>query len=98
MNNGVRATNVPFTCAGRRSFAIRSFKEALNNCGRVFAFDATPEAPALQVADKGFVAPPADADNYLDVLLTICREQRVRLLILVLEPELPLQPHPREPS
>ena len=90
MNNGARATNVLFTCAGRRTFAIRAFQQALNNCGRVLACDASPDAPALQVADKGFVVPPADADNYLDVLLTICREQRVRLLIPAVEPELPL--------
>ena len=90
MNNGARATNVLFTCAGRRIFAVRAFQQALNNCGRVFACDASPDAPALQVADKGFVVPLADADNYLDVLLTICREQRVRLLIPAVEPELPL--------
>ena len=91
MNNGARAAmNVLFTCAGRRSFAIRAFKQALNNCGRVFACDASSEAPALQIADKSFVVPSADADNYLDVLLTICREQRVRLLIPAVEPELPL--------
>jgi carbamoylphosphate synthase large subunit len=90
MNNGARVTNVLFTCAGRRTFAIRAFQQALNNCGRVFACDASPDAPALQIADKGFVVPPADADNYLDMLLTICREQRVRLLIPAVEPELPL--------
>jgi carbamoyl-phosphate synthase large subunit len=89
-NNGARATNVLLTCAGRRCFAIRSFKQALNNCGRVLACDATPEAPALQTADKAFVVPSVDADNYVDVLLTICRDQRVRLLIPALEPELPL--------
>jgi carbamoyl-phosphate synthase large subunit len=90
MNNGARVMNVLFTCAGRRTFAIRAFQQALNNCGRVFACDASPDAPALQIADKGFVVPPADADNYLDMLLTICREQRVRLLIPAVEPELPL--------
>ena len=90
MNNGTRAMNVLLTCAGRRSFAIRAFKQALNNCGQVFACDATPDAPALQIADNDFVVPSVDADNYLDVLLTICREQRVRLLIPALEPELPL--------
>jgi carbamoyl-phosphate synthase large subunit len=90
MSNGVRVTNVLFTCAGRRTFIIRAFQQALNNCGRVFGCDASPDAPALQIADKAFVVPPADADNYIDVLLTICREQRVRLLIPAVEPELPL--------
>ena len=90
MNNGVRGTNVLFTCAGRRTFTIRAFQQALNNCGRVFACDATREAPALQIADKGFVVPSVYAENYIDVLLTICRDQHVRLLIPALEPELPL--------
>jgi carbamoyl-phosphate synthase large subunit len=89
-SNGARATNVLLTCAGRRSFVIRAFKQALNNCGRVLACDATAEAPALQIADKGFVVPSVEADNYVDALLTICRDQRVRLLIPALEPELPL--------
>src|SRR4030095_11087846 len=89
-NNGTRATNVLLTCAGRRGFAIRSFKQALNNCSRVFACDASPDAPALQMADKSFVVPDVDADGYLDALLAICREQQVRLLIPALEPELPL--------
>jgi carbamoyl-phosphate synthase large subunit len=88
--NGARAMNVLLTCAGRRCFAIRAFKQALNNRGRVLACDATWEAPALQMADKGFVVPSVEADNYVDVLLTICRDQRVRLLIPALEPELPL--------
>jgi carbamoyl-phosphate synthase large subunit len=82
--------NVLFTCAGRRSYAIRAFQEVLNNCGRVFACDASLDASALQIAYKGFVVPPADADDYIDVPLTICREQRVCLLIPAVEPELPL--------
>ena len=90
MNNGARATNVLFTCAGRRSFAIRAFKQALNGYDRVLACDASADAPALQIADQGFLVPPADAENYLDALLAICREQRVRLLIPALEPELTL--------
>jgi carbamoyl-phosphate synthase large subunit len=89
-SNGARATNVLLTCAGRRSFMIRAFKQTLNNCGRVLACDASAEAPALQIADKGFVVPSVEADNYVDALLTICRDQRVRLLIPALEPELPL--------
>ncbi len=88
--NGARAMNVLLTCAGRRCFTLRAFKQALNNCGRVLACDATREAPALQIADRGFVVPSVDADNYVDALLTICRDQRVRLLIPALEPELPL--------
>src|SRR4030095_1744296 len=49
-NNGARATNVLLTCAGRRGFAIRSFKQALNNCSRVLACGCRAEAPGLQMA------------------------------------------------
>jgi thioredoxin reductase/biotin carboxylase len=81
--------NVLFTCAGRRSFWINAFKETLNNRGQVFACDSSPEAPALQAADKAFIVPQADAESYIEALLEICREHGVRLLIPALESELP---------
>ena len=81
--------NVLLTCAGRRSFAIKAFQKALKSGGRVFACDSSADAPALQQADRGFVAPAVEAGDYVDALLAICRENRVGLLIPALEPELP---------
>ena len=52
------------------------------------ACDADAAAPALRQADTAFVVPPIDREAYIDVLLGICKQHRIRLLIPVWEPEL----------
>lgn len=81
--------NVLLTCAGRRSYLVRFFKEALRGRGRVIACDCRDNAPALAEADRRFLVPPIDAPGYLDVLLSICRSQQVRLVLAVNDLELP---------
>jgi carbamoyl-phosphate synthase large subunit len=82
--------NVLVTCAGRRGYLIRSFREALGERGAVFAADATPEAPALQAANGSFVVPRVDDPRYVDRLLEICRDRSIDLLIPLNDLELPL--------
>ena len=81
--------NVMLTCAGRRSYAIRAFKETLRG-GQVLACDFSAEAPALQEADRWFIVPRVDQSDYLEALFELCVEHAVRLLIPAMEPELPL--------
>ena len=82
--------NVLLTCAGRRSYEIGAFKEAVHGMGRVFACDADPSAPALRMADESFIVPRIEADGYVDTLIALCRDSQVGLLIPAFEPELPL--------
>ncbi|MDB6171526.1 MAG: hypothetical protein JWL59_837 [Chthoniobacteraceae bacterium] len=82
--------NVILTCAGRRTYAIKAFKDALQGRGKVFACDSNPGAPALQQADGAFIVPDASDHNYIPALLRICRENKIKLLVPALEPELPL--------
>ncbi|HTU18409.1 MAG TPA: ATP-grasp domain-containing protein [Gemmataceae bacterium] len=81
--------NVLLTSAGRRSYLVRFFKEALRGRGQVIACDCSKSAPALAEADCHFLVPPTDAPAYLDVLLSICRSQEVRLVLAVNDLELP---------
>ena len=80
--------NVMLTSAGRRSYSVEIFKEAIGNQSRVFACDSSADAPALQKADKAFVVPRIDHDEYIDTLLRICDDHQIGLLIPSLEPEL----------
>lgn len=82
--------NVLLTCAGRRSYEIGAFKQAVEGLGRVFACDADPSAPALRMADESFIVPRIEADGYVDTLIELCRDNKVGLLIPAFEPELPL--------
>ena len=80
--------NVMLTCAGRRSHSVEFFKQALGDQGRVFACDSSASAPALQKADKAFVVPAVDHEDYIDALLSICDDHQIGLLVPALEPEL----------
>ena len=58
--------------------------------GCVLACDSSPDAPALQEADKAFVVPRVDEQGYVETLLSICAEYQVGLLVPAFEIELPL--------
>ena len=82
--------NVMLTCAGRRCHTISAFKSAMRDGGRVLACDSSPDAPALQEADRAFVVPRVEEDGYIEALLRICAEHQVGLLVPAFEIELPL--------
>ncbi len=82
--------NVLLTCAGRRNYLVKSFREALSGRGMVFAADASAEAPALQQADKSFILPKLNDTAYIDTLLTMCRRHSILLLVSLNDLELPI--------
>jgi carbamoyl-phosphate synthase large subunit len=80
--------NILLTGGGRRNFLVGFFREALGGHGRVIACDANASAPALAEADQKIVVPMMDHPGYFDVLLSICRENQVRLIVPVNDLEL----------
>lgn len=88
--------NVLLTCAGRRNYLIRYFREALHGRGRVVAVDANRQTPALQEADRGFVLPPVQHPDYLNRLLDLCREQEIGLVVPLNDLELPVLAQARQ--
>jgi len=88
--------NVLLTCAGRRNYMVRYFKEALNGRGEVYAADTNADAAALQDADGYFLVPPVSHEDYFDTLKDICRQHQIRLLVSLNDLELPLLARERE--
>lgn len=82
--------NILLTCAGRRNYLVRYFRDALNGRGKVYAADASADAPALQEADGSFLVPKVHDTNYLDRLLCICRDHKIGLLLSLNDLELPI--------
>ena len=82
--------NVMLTCAGRRTYSVEIFKAAVGDRSQVFACDSSAEAPALQKADRAFIVPRVDREDYVDTLLAICEDHQIGLLVPALEPELSL--------
>ena len=82
--------NILFTCAGRRTYLLKYFKENLSEEDKVVAADMQLSAPALQVADVRLQVPAVYDVHYVEILLNICRVQKVDALISLNDLELPI--------
>ena len=82
--------NILFTCAGRRYYLLKYFKEAIGNSGNIVATDMQLSAPALTAADVKIQVPKVYATNYIATILQICEEQQIGVLISLNDLELPI--------
>ncbi len=82
--------NILFTCAGRRTYLLKYFKENMNAGDKVVAADMQLSAPALQVADIRLQVPAVYAPNYVNIVLGICKEHKINALIPLNDLELPI--------
>ena len=82
--------NILFTCAGRRTYLLKYFKENLSEGDLVVATDMQLTAPALQVADVKLQVPAVYAPNYIDTTIDICKKNKVDALISLNDLELPI--------
>ena len=84
------AVNVLILTAGSRVLTVTAFKRAVAGRGRVIVTDASELAPSLYVADAHYVVPLITAPNYLATILDICREEKIDVVLSLLDPELSL--------
>ena len=85
--------NVLITAASRRVPLIRAFQRAIRDLrvpGSVFVTDVNALSPGVHVADDAFLVPLATDPGYVDAIESICRGERVRLLVPTIDDELPL--------
>lgn len=82
--------NILFTCAGRRTYLLKYFKENLTEGDKIIATDMQLSAPALQVADMKLQVPAVYDSNYIDITLDICKKHKVNALISLNDLELPI--------
>lgn len=82
--------NILFTCAGRRTYLLKYFKEQLGQDGLIVATDMQLSAPALSAADVKIQVPAVYADNYIDRTLDICKQYDIKALICLNDLELPI--------
>lgn len=80
--------NVLILSCGTRNKIVQYFKRELDGRGLVVATDCSPLAPALYEADRHYIVPRVDSDNYLDVILDICQENEIKAVLSLIDPEL----------
>lgn len=82
--------NILFTCAGRRTYLLKYFKENLSDGDKIVATDMQLSAPALQAADVKIQVPAVYDPKYIDITLNICKEQKIDALLCLNDLELPI--------
>lgn len=82
--------NILFTCAGRRTYLLKYFKENLTDRDKIIATDMQLSAPALQIADIKIKVPSVYSPDYIDITLEICKKHNINILVSLNDLELPI--------
>lgn len=62
----------------------------MQGCGKIVAADLSPVAPALFFADKMHTVPEITAPDYFERIKTICRQDDVKAITTLIDPEIAL--------
>lgn len=81
--------NILLTSAGRRTYMVRYFKEALNGSGLVHASNSVFTYTLAQ-ADKYVITPQIYDDGYVEFLLAYCKKESVSAIISLFDIDLPI--------
>ncbi|SDC83560.1 carbamoyl-phosphate synthase large subunit [Algoriphagus faecimaris] len=83
--------NILLTSAGRRTYLVDFFKEALVKYnGKVHAINSHENAPALYHADFYSIAPPISSEQYISFLLEYCKAKAIKIIVPLLDLDLPV--------
>lgn len=88
--------NILILSAGTRNKVVQYFKKEIGDRGKVIATDCSNLAPAVYDADAFYLVPRITAPDYLDVILTICRKEKVTGVFSLIDPELSMLAKERE--
>lgn len=82
--------NILLLSSGTRNKIVQYFKKTLAGNGNVICTDMSSLAPSIYEADKFYTVPRTTAPGYLDVILDICRKEKVDGVLSLIDPELSL--------
>ena len=80
--------NILILSAGTRNKIVQYFVKACSGIGNVVAADMSSLAPALYEADRHYIVPRMTAPEYLDVILDICKKEKISGVLSLIDPEL----------
>lgn len=79
--------NILVTSAGRRTYLVSYFQEALSGKGKVYASNSEFTI-ALQEADGYLISPLIYSDNYVEALVNFCKKKDIKAIISVFDIDL----------
>lgn len=82
--------NILILSSGTRNKIVQYFKTALAGSGNVVCTDMSNIAPSIYEADKFYTVPRMTAPGYIDVILDICKKEKIDGVLSLIDPELSL--------
>lgn len=82
-------SNILLLSVGTRNKIIQYFKEN-NKDGKVIATDMSKLAPAIYEADKYYIVPKITDKNYINIIVDICKKEKIDGVLSLIDPELSL--------
>ena len=85
--------NILLSSVGRRVELVRLFQRAYRHLGlegRLWGTDVDWLAPGLHVVDCPVLVPRCQDEHYLNVMLRVCQQHQIRLVIPLIDPEIPV--------
>lgn len=80
--------NILFCSAGRRCELLKDFRKTMGDNGKIVATDISVTAPAIYMADKYYIVPRIDNDNYIPTILDICKKEEIQAVTTLIDPEI----------
>lgn len=84
------STNILFCSAGRRTKLLQFFRQSLDVESHLIAIDNQATAPALYFADNSYIVPRISDPGYLDILMDICKKEKIKAITTLIDPEIEL--------
>ena len=82
--------NVLILAVGTRNKIIQYFKKSFADMGKVIATDVNRLGPAIYEADKYYIVPPISEPGYIDIIVDICKKEKIDGVLSLIDPELSL--------
>ena len=82
--------NILILSAGTRNKIIQYFVKVFNGNGKVIATDMSNIAPAVYEADKFYQVPKVTAPEYIEVIIDICKKEKISAALSLIDTELSL--------
>ena len=82
--------NILLLSSGTRNKIIQYFKKTLAGHGKVVATDCSSIAPSIYEADQYYIVPRMTEDGYIQVILDICKKEKIKGVLSLIDPELSL--------
>lgn len=82
--------NILLLSSGTRNKIVQYFRKTLAGKGNVICTDMSNLAPSIYEADKFYTVPRMTTPGYLDVILDICKKEKIDGVLSLIDPELSL--------